>query len=125
MRRRRPAGPKVSSVTPEDQPADGFAARMAFALQKDPNEGARRTHLHLKLLAITLTWLVTVPILLIFGLTGGQRGDTIFDWAAFLTILGPFVAAVTATKNRRPGLGGAFVVLTLLMTLPALAIVRF
>jgi hypothetical protein len=112
-------------VTPEDQPADGFAARMAFALEKDPNEGARRTQLHLRIIAIMLTWLVTVPILLLFGLTGGRRGDAIFDWAAFCTILGPFLAAVVATKNRRPGLGGIFVVLTLLMVLPAVAIVRF
>ncbi|MFD0520895.1 hypothetical protein [Paractinoplanes durhamensis] len=112
-------------MTTEDQPAaTGYAARMAFALQKDPAEPARRTHLHLKLTAVTLAWLVTVPLLLLFGLTGRHRGDHIFDLAAFLTLLGPFVAATMATRNRRFGLGGAYVVLTLLMVLPAAAITR-
>jgi hypothetical protein len=112
-------------VTTEDQPASpGYAERMAFALQKDPTEPARRTHLHLKLIAITLAWLVAVPLLLAFGLTGRNRGDDIFELAAFVTLLGPFAAGVTATKNHRFGLGGAFVVLTLLMVLPAAAMTR-
>jgi hypothetical protein len=112
-------------VTTEEQPATtGYAARMAFALQKDPAEPARRTHLHLKLTAVTLGWLVTVPILLVYGLTGRNRGDDVFDLAAFATLLGPFVASVIATKNDRYGLGTAYVVLTLLMVLPAAAITR-
>ncbi|HEX5204503.1 MAG TPA: hypothetical protein VFW27_31655 [Actinoplanes sp.] len=102
-------------TTAEDRPADGFAARMAFALQKDPLEAPRRTHLYLKLIAVTLAWLVSVPLLLISGL---------FDTAAFLTLLGPFVAAVIATKNHRFGLGGGYIVLTLLMVLPAAAMFR-
>jgi hypothetical protein len=112
-------------VTPEEQPAaTGYAARMAFARQKDPTEPARRTHLHLKLTAVTLGWLVTVPLLLLYGLTGHRRGDDIFDAAAFATLLGPFIAAVISTKNNRFGLGGAYVVLTLLMVLPAVALTR-
>jgi hypothetical protein len=106
-------------------PDEGFAARMAFALQKDPDENTDRTHLHLKIIAVTLAWLVIVPILLLFGLTGRHRGDAIFDLTAFLTLLGPFSAAVIATKNHRPGIGGLYVVLTLLMIFPAAAIVRF
>lgn len=34
--------------------ADGFAARMAYALEKDPAEPARRTTLHLWVIAVTL-----------------------------------------------------------------------
>ena len=111
-------------MTTEDQPAEGFAARMAFALQKDPLEAPRRTHLHLKLTAITLAWLVAVPLLLVYGLTGPGRADNVLDLAAFGTLLGPFAAAVLATKNRRFGLGGGYIVLTLLMVLPAAAITR-
>ena len=98
---------------------------MAFALQKDPDEDAHKTHLYLKIIAVTLAWLVVVPIMLIFGLTGRHRGDAIFDLTAFLTLLGPFTAAVIATRNHRFGLGGLYVVLTLLMIFPAAAIVRF
>jgi hypothetical protein len=113
-------------VTTEDQPAEGFAARMAFALQKDPLEAPRRTHLHLKLIAITLAWLVAVPLLLVYGLTGPGPGrtDNVFGLAAFGTLLGPFAAAVLATKNRRFGLGAGYIVLTLLMVPPAAAIIR-
>ena len=111
-------------MTTEDQPAEGFAARMAFALQKDPLEAPRRTHLHLKLIAITLTWLVAVPLLIGYGLTGPGRTDDVLDLAAFGTLLGPFAAAVLATKNGRFGLGAGYIVLTLLMVLPAAAISR-
>jgi ABC-type proline/glycine betaine transport system permease subunit len=111
-------------VTTEDRPADGFAARMAFARQKDPTESARRTHLHLKLTAVTLAWLVAVPLLLLYGLTAPHRPENVFDVTASVTLLGPFIAAVIATKNHRFGLGGAYVVLTLLMLLPAAAMTR-
>jgi hypothetical protein len=111
-------------VTTEHRPADGFAARMAFALQKDPTEPARRTHLHLKLTAVTLGWLVSVPLLLVYGLSSPRHPENVFDLTAYLTLLGPFVAAVIATKNRRMGLGGAYIVLTLLMVLPAAAMTR-
>jgi hypothetical protein len=111
-------------VTTEHQPAEGFAARMAFARQKDPLEPARRTHLHLKLIAVTLAWLVAVPLLLVYGLIGPRRAHDVLDLAAFVTLLGPFVAAVMATKNRRFGLGGGYIVLTLLMVLPAVVLTR-
>ncbi|WP_433295974.1 hypothetical protein ACQP2F_37215 [Actinoplanes sp. CA-030573] len=111
-------------MTTEDRPADGFSARMAFARQKDPAEPARRTHLHLKLVAVTLAWLVAVPLLLVYGVSSPRHPESVFDLTAFVTLLGPFVAAVIATKNRRFGLGGAYVVLTLLMVLPAAYITR-
>ena len=112
-------------MTTEEGPADGFAARMAFALEKDPDEPARRTHFRLKMVAVVLAWLVTVPILLVYGFTSAPRAERVFDLAAFVTMLGPFAAAVIATKNHRFGWGGAFIVLTLLMALPAAAIFRF
>ena len=95
---------------------------MAFALQKDPDDDIRRHQFRLKIIMVTLGWLVTVPILLLYGWM--TRDDVVFDVAAALTLLGPFVAAVIATKNRRPGVGALYVVLTLLMAFPAAAIAR-
>jgi hypothetical protein len=97
---------------------------MAFALEKDPAERARRTRIRLKLVAVTLTWLVAVPLLLGYGLTGSHRDHRVLQAAALLTVLGPFTAAVIATKNHRFGLGGLYIVLTLLMAFPAIAIIR-
>jgi hypothetical protein len=97
---------------------------MAFARQKDPADRVRRTRVTLQVVAVTLTWLVTVPILLIYGLTGQSRDDDVFLLAAFLTVLLPFVGAVVATRGRRFGLGGAYVVLTLLMVIPAAWMIR-
>jgi hypothetical protein len=111
-------------VTTENQPADGYAARMAFALAEDPADTARRTHVSLQVVLVTLAWLVVVPILVGYGLTGQRREDGVVRFAAFLTVLGPFVAAVIATRHRRFGIGGAYIVLTLLMVLPALLIAR-
>ena len=108
----------------EDPPASDFAARMAFARRKDPAEDVRRTRVTLQVVAVTLAWLVIIPILLIYGLTGRPRDSAVFTLAAFLTVLLPFVGAVIATRSRRFGLGGAYVVLTLLMVIPAVWIVR-
>ena len=95
---------------------------MAFALEKDPADAVRHTHVTLKIVTVTLTWLVSVPILVIFGLTGSHRGHDVFSLAAALTLVLPFIAAVIATRNRRFSVGGAFIVLTLLMIVPAAAI---
>ena len=111
-------------MTTEDQPADGFAARMAFALHKDPADAVRRTQVTLRIVLVTLAWLVVVPIVVGYGLTARPRGGGAFSLAAFLTLLGPFTAAVVATRNQRFGLGGAYIVLTLLMIVPAVAIAR-
>lgn len=111
-------------MSPEDPPTSDFAARMAFARQRDPADGQRRTRVTLQVVAVTLCWLVTVPILLVYGLTGQRRDGAIFQLAALLTVLLPFTGAVIATRNRRFGLGGAYVVLTLLMVIPAVWIVR-
>lgn len=111
-------------MTSEKQQADGYATRMAFALAKDPAEAGRRTRVTLKIVAVTLSWLVVVPILVIFGLTGNHRGDDVFSVAALLNVLLPFVASVIATRNRRFGVGGLCLVLTLVMIIPAVAILR-
>src|ERR1700761_8561605 len=96
--------------------------RMAFALQKEPGEDQKRTHTSLKIVLVTLAWLVVVPIMVIFGLTGAHRGDDIFTLAAVANLVFPFTAAVIATRNRRSGVAGLYIVLTLLMILPSLAI---
>jgi hypothetical protein len=108
-------------VTPE---TSDFATRMAFALEKDPADDVRRTHVNLKVVAVTLAWLVIVPILIVYGLTGRHRDDHVMTLAALGTMLGPFVAAVIGVRNRRSGIGGFYVVLTLLMVIPAVWIVR-
>lgn len=109
-------------MAPEEQRTSDFAMRMAFALQKEPGEDQRRTHVTLKIVMVTLAWLVIVPIMVVFGLTGQQRGGDVFTMAALVNLVLPFSAAVIATRNRRSGLGGFFIVLTLLMILPSLAI---
>jgi len=111
-------------VSSEDPPIGDFAARMAFARQKDPAEGARRARVTLQVVAVTLAWFVSVPILFVYGLTGQRRNGDIFLTAGLLTVLLPFAGAVVATRGRRFGLGGAYVVLTLLMVLPAVWIAR-
>ena len=73
---------------------------------------------------VTLAWLVVVPLLVLYGVTGEKRGDDVFMLAAFLTVVGPFIAAVIGTRNQRFGIGGTYVVLTLLMIFPAVAIAR-
>lgn len=109
-------------MTP-DEPANGFAARMAFALEKDPDEPVRRQHITLQITTAILAWIVVVPILVVFGLTGTHRDSDVILLAALCTPLGPFVAAVIAVRHRRAS-GGLFVLLTLLMVLPAIWIVR-
>ena len=109
-------------MTTEDRRGSDFAMRMAFALQKDPGEDQRRTHVTLKVLLMTLTWLVVVPIMVVFGLTGQHRGGHIFLLAAVANLVLPFCAAVIATRHGRSGLGGFYIVLTLLMILPSVAI---
>ena len=100
---------------------DGFAARMAYAMQKDPTEPIRRAQLNLQVTAVTLAWLVVIPILVVYGLTVSARVLTL---TAVLTLVFPFSAAVLATRVGRFGIAGAYIVVTLLMVVPALAIAR-
>ena len=107
----------------EDRRAD-FELRVALAKQEPKRDAARRTEVALRVTLVTLIWLVSVSLLLGWGLTApeGQSGTTSSSLAAVLAVLLPFVAAVIATKNRQFVVGGVYVVLTLAMVLPALGI---
>ncbi len=123
MQRLAAAAFTVLAVSIDQQLGPGFAVRMAFALEKDPAELERQTRVSLRLVTVTLTWLVMVPLLVIFGLTATHTGGA-FSAAAVLVLLLPFIAAVIATQARRFSLGGLYTVLTLLMVIPALACLR-
>jgi hypothetical protein len=99
-----------------------FAKRMAFAKQEPPRDRVRRTEVVLRVVLVTLTWLVSVSLLLGWGLTApGRHGSGgSMTLAAVLAVFLPFVAAVIATRNRQFIVGGVYVVITLAMVLPAL-----
>ena len=100
--------------------------RTTLEIRQERQEAARRREVTLRVALVTLCWLVSVSLLVGWRLTVPAGHDsTTSSWlAALLAVLLPFVAAVIATKNRQFILGGCYVVLTLAMVLPALAIVR-
>lgn len=110
-------------MTVEDQ-RNAFEVRIAQARTTDRGETARRADVALKVVTVTLLWLVSVSLLLGLGVANGNdvftSSDPAFWLAALVAVLLPFVAAVIATRNGRPWLGGAYVVLTLVMVLPAI-----
>jgi hypothetical protein len=106
-------------TTEEARTAQGFAERMAYARQKDPADLARHVAVKRRVTALTVAWAIIVPILIGYGLTGRRRETEVLSVAALLTALLPFLGAVIATHGRRFGIGAAYVVLTLLMILPA------
>ena len=106
-------------MTSENEPS-GFALRVALAKLEDRRDVHRRTDIALKVILVTLIWLVSLALLLGWGLTGSAGAERQF--AALVAVVLPFVAAVIATKNGYVWLGGAYVVLTLAMVLPALGI---
>jgi hypothetical protein len=118
-------GHKVIGVGFPEGRAD-FELRLAQAKREPKQDAVRRTEVALRVTLVTLLWLVSVSLLLGWGLTEpkGQGGATSSALAAVLAVLLPFVAAVIATKNRRFVVGGVYVVLTLAMVLPALGIAR-
>jgi hypothetical protein len=105
-------------VAVEDQGAPGFAVRLAMAKVEDPRESARRTEVALQVVAVTLAWLVLLALLLGWGLTGPAGAER--RVAALVAVVLPFVAAVIATRHGYVWLGGAYVVLTLAMVIPAI-----
>jgi hypothetical protein len=101
--------------------------RSAAEIEQDARDAARRADVGLKVTAVTLLWLVSVSLLLGFGLTT-RDPDTTNVAAALVAIVLPFVGAVIATRNRMPVLGGVYVVVTLavatlVVMVPALGIV--
>lgn len=113
-------------------------------IHDERRDAARRKVVTLHVTLVTLAWLVSVPLLIGWELTGAdglaapaqqtvelsvretlaqpQRGGAGYVVAAVLMVLLPFVAGVIATKGRRFFLGGTYVVLTLAMVLPAISI---
>jgi hypothetical protein len=120
MLRAAATAPRLITVTAEEQQPSGFALRVALAKLEDRRETARRTGVVLQVVAITLFWLVSLALLIGWGLTGTAGGER--DVAALLAVVVPFVAAVIATRHGRVWVGGAYVVLTLAMVVPALGI---
>ena len=84
-------------MAPDEQRTSNFAMRMAFALEKDPAEGPRRTHVTLKIVTVTLAWIVVVPLMVVYGMTGQQRGDEIFTLAALANLVLPFLERLGIT----------------------------
>ena len=107
-------------MTAEEQQPTGFALRVALAKVEDRRETARRVEIALQIAAITLFWLVSLALLIGWGLTGRAGAER--DVAALLAVVVPFGAAVLATRRGHVWVGGAYVVLTLAMVLPALGI---
>ncbi len=107
-------------MTAEEQQPSGFALRVALAKLEDRRDVARRTDVVLRIVAITLFWLVSLALLIGWGLTGTAGAER--DVAALVAVVVPFVAAVLATRRGHVWIGGAYVVLTLAMVLPAVGI---
>jgi hypothetical protein len=87
-------------------------------------EAARRTEVGLRVGAVTLAWLVSVSLLVGWGVANKGRDEGTNSAAALLTVVLPFVSAVIATRSRMPVLATCYVVVTLVMVFPALGIVR-
>jgi hypothetical protein len=83
-----------------------------------------RSEVALKVTLVTLIWLVSVSLLVGWGITGPERQPGTLLLAALAAVVGPFVGAVIATRHGQFFLGGVYVVLTLAMVLPALSLVR-
>ena len=104
----------------------GFAVRVARAKQPDRAEAARRLDLVLRITALTLAWLVTVSLLVGLGIADGARlgqSHPAFVLAAVAAVLLPFSAAGLATRHGEVWIGAAYVVLTLVMMVPAAGLV--
>ncbi|GAB1693383.1 hypothetical protein [Krasilnikovia sp. M28-CT-15] len=101
-------------------------ARTAREIRQEQIEAERRTTVWLRVTAVTLAWAVSVSLALGWGFTvaPGSPPGRAFTLAAVLVVLLPFVAAVIATRHGRVWLGGAYVVLTLAMLVPAVIIAR-
>lgn len=98
--------------------------RSAGEIRADQRAAAVRTEVALKVALVTLSWLVSVSLLIGWGVTGPERQPGALLLAALLAVVLPFVGAVIATRHGQFFLGGVYVVLTLAMVLPALSLVR-
>lgn len=98
--------------------------RSAQEIRADRRAAALRREVALRVALVTLIWLVSVSLLVGWGVTGPERQPGTLLLAALTAVVLPFVAAVIATRNAQFFLGGVYVVLTLAMVLPALSLVR-
>jgi hypothetical protein len=98
--------------------------RSASEIRADRRAAALRAEVVLKVALVTLVWLVSVSLLVGWGVTGPERQPGVLLTAALLAVVLPFVGAVIATRHGQFFLGGVYVVLTLAMVLPALSLVR-
>ena len=112
-----PAGPPPLSRIDVGQ-------RSEHEIRADRRAAALRTEVALKVTLVTLLWLVTVSLLVGWGVTGPERQPGTLLLAALAAVVLPFVGAVIATRNGRYFLGGVYAALTLAMVLPALSLVR-
>jgi hypothetical protein len=98
--------------------------KSAQEIRDERRAAVLRAEVALKVTLVTLTWLVSVSLLLGWGFTGPQRQPGTIALGALAAVVGPFVGAVIATRHGQFRLGGVYVVLTLVMVLPALLVVR-
>lgn len=98
--------------------------RSAQEIRADRRAAALRVQVALKVTLVTLLWLVSVSMLLGWGLTGPEPQPGALLAAALVGVVLPFVGAVIATRHGQFFLGGVYVVLTLAMVLPALSMMR-
>jgi hypothetical protein len=98
--------------------------RSAREIRAERQAAALRSRVALKVAFVTLLWLVSVSMLLGWGLTGPEIQPGTLLAAALLAVLLPFAGAVIATRHGQFFLGGVYVVLTLAMVLPALTMAR-
>lgn len=87
--------------------------------QADRRLAAIQKEIKLKVTALTLAWIVSVAMLLGWSLANKGPNDGSNAAAALLGIVLPFICAVLGTRHRMPAVGGIYVVITLLMTIPA------
>ena len=85
----------------------------------DRRRAAVRADVRLKVTALTLAWAVSMAMLLGWSVAGKGPNDGSNAAAALIGIVFPFLCAVLGTRHRMPALGGTYVVITLLMALPA------
>jgi hypothetical protein len=127
---RRPArrSLRVLLVTLEiERPAlsrTDIGVRSAQEVRADRRAAALRREVALKVILVTLIWIVSVSLLVGWAVTGPERQTGTLLLAALVAVVLPFVGAVIATRNGQFFLGGVYVVLTLAMVLPALSLVR-
>jgi hypothetical protein len=101
-----------------------ITVKSAQEIRDERRAAALRTEVALKVTLVTLAWLVSVSLSLGWGLTGEEKQAGAVLLAALLAVVGPFVGAVIATRHGQFFLGGVYVILTLVMVLPALSMVR-